>query len=99
MGLAPPSRDWVWRVQTELSGSLGHFPAGLDSEGALSYPARSPGHPSQNETAGQELAMKKVKGLAHRKRGKKSAHARAKRKAKLRRARQRQTSGERSTYR
>jgi len=43
--------------------------------------------------------MKKVKGLAHRKRGKKSAHARAKRKAKLRRARQRQTSGERSTYR
>ena len=43
--------------------------------------------------------MKKVKGLAHRKRGKKSANVRAKRKAKLRRARLRQTSGERCTYR
>ncbi len=43
--------------------------------------------------------MKKVKGNAHRKRGTKSAHAKAKRKAKLRRARRRQTGGERSTYR
>jgi hypothetical protein len=43
--------------------------------------------------------MKKVKGLAHRKRGKRSAHAKSKRKAKLRRARRRQTHGERSTYR
>ena len=43
--------------------------------------------------------MNKIKRLAHRKRGKKSAHSKAKRKAKLRRARRRQTSGERSTYR
>jgi hypothetical protein len=43
--------------------------------------------------------MKKVKGLAHRKRGKKSAGANAKRKAKLRRQRMRRTGGERSTYR
>lgn len=42
--------------------------------------------------------MKKVKGNAHRKRHK-SSRANAKRKAKLRRARQRQTRGERSTYR
>jgi hypothetical protein len=43
--------------------------------------------------------MKKVKGLAHRKRGKRSVRAKAKRKAKLRRVRVRQSSGERSTYR
>ena len=43
--------------------------------------------------------MKKVKGLAHRKRGARSARSRAKRKAKLRRSRLRSTRGERSTYR
>ena len=42
--------------------------------------------------------MKKVKGLAHRNRGK-TARYRAKLKAKHRRTRLRRTSGERKTYR
>ncbi len=57
----------------------------------------SGGRPSAGRE--QEPAMKKVKGLAHRKRGKKTARCNAKRKAKLRRARRRQSSGERATYR
>ena len=43
--------------------------------------------------------MKTVKGLAHRKRSKRSARLNAKRKAKLPRARKRNTRGARSTYR
>ncbi len=43
--------------------------------------------------------MKKNADLRHRKRGAKSARKRAKRKAKLRRARTRQSSGQRRTYR
>ena len=43
--------------------------------------------------------MKTVKGLSHRKRGKKGARANSKRKSKLQRARRRNTRGARSTYR
>ena len=43
--------------------------------------------------------MKKNANLSHRKRGTKSAHSRAKRKAKHRRVRLRRSSGERATYR
>jgi hypothetical protein len=43
--------------------------------------------------------MKTVKGLSHRKRGKRGARTNAKRKAKLQRARKRMTRGSRSTYR
>jgi len=43
--------------------------------------------------------MKKVKGSAHRSRSKRSARHRAKRKAKLQRARRRMSGGARSSYR